>query len=207
MALRLYAATTSAGKLRDFRTAAQAFSIAIEPLAGIERISAPDEDGDTFLANAATKAIYYSRFAPGELVVADDSGLEVDALGGAPGVRSARYAADSGMVDSPDANDNTDVWNNMVLLQRLADIPPSLRTARYHCTLVVARDEQVVQIADGAVEGTILEAPRGTGGFGYDPLFYLPHLGKTMAEIDLETKLSLSHRGRAIAALLPKLNP
>jgi XTP/dITP diphosphohydrolase len=206
MALRLYAATTSAGKLRDFRTAAQAFSVIIEPLPGIEKIPAPDEDGDTFLANAATKAIYYSRFAAGELVMADDSGLEVDALGGAPGVRSARYAADSGMVDSPDANDNTDVWNNMVLLQRMADIPASLRTARYHCTLVVARDEKVVQIADGSVEGTILEAPRGTGGFGYDPLFFLPKLGKTMAEIDLETKLSLSHRGRALAALLPLLN-
>jgi XTP/dITP diphosphohydrolase len=206
MALRLYAATTSAGKLRDFRTAALAFSVIIEPLPGIEKIPAPDEDGDTFLANAATKAIYYSRFAAGELVMADDSGLEVDALGGAPGVRSARYAADSGMVDSPDANDNTDVWNNMVLLQRMADIPASLRTARYHCTLVVARDEKVVQIADGSVEGTILEAPRGTGGFGYDPLFFLPKLGKTMAEIDLETKLSLSHRGRALAALLPLLN-
>ena len=205
MGLRLYAATTSAGKLRDFRTAAQAFSLTIEPLPGIEKISAPEEDGDTFLANAATKAVYYSRFAPGELVVADDSGLEVDALGGAPGVRSARFAADQGLVDSPDANDNTDVWNNMVLLQRLEGMPVSLRTARYHCTLVVAREEKVFQIADGAVEGVILEAPRGTGGFGYDPLFFLPELGKTMAEIDLETKLSLSHRGRAIAALLPKL--
>ena len=95
----------------------------IEPLPGIETIAAPEEDGDTFLANAATKAVYYSRFAPGELVVADDSGLEVDALGGAPGVRSARFAADSGLVDSPDANDNTDVWNNMVLLQKLDEIP------------------------------------------------------------------------------------
>jgi XTP/dITP diphosphohydrolase len=205
MALRLYAATTSAGKLRDFRTAAQAYSVQIEPLPGIERLIAPEEDGDTFLANAATKAVYYSRFAPGELVVADDSGLEVDALGGAPGVRSARYAADSGVVDSPDANDNTDVWNNMLLLQRLAEIPDSLRTARYHCTLVVARDGKVCQVADGMVEGVILDAPRGTGGFGYDPLFYLPALGKSMAEIDLETKLSLSHRGRAIAALLQKL--
>jgi XTP/dITP diphosphohydrolase len=205
MPLRLYAATTSAGKLRDFRTAAQAFSIDLDSLPGIARISAPAEDGDTFLANAATKAVYYSRFAPGELVIADDSGLEVDALGGAPGVRSARYAADSGLVDSPDANDNTDVWNNMLLLQRLNDIPPKLRTARYHCALVAARDGAVVQVADGAVEGMILEAPRGTGGFGYDPLFYLPELGKTMAEIDLETKLSLSHRGRALAALLPKL--
>ena len=206
MALRLYAATTSKGKLRDFRTAAQAFSIAIDPLPGIAEIPAPEEDGDTFLANAATKAVYYSRFVPAELVLADDSGLEVDALGGAPGVRSARYAADAGLVDSPDANDNADVWNNMMLLQKLDGIPAKLRTARYHCTLVAARDGEVVQIADGAVEGAILEAPRGTGGFGYDPLFYLPQLDKTMAEIDLETMLSLSHRGRALAALLPMLS-
>ena len=205
MALRLYAATTSAGKLRDFRTAAQAFSIDLDPLPGIAAFPAPEEDGDTFLANAATKAVYYSRFAPGDLVVADDSGLEVDALGAAPGVRSARFAADAGLVDSPDANDNTDVWNNMLLIQKLAGIPPILRTARYHCTLVAARDGEVVQIADGSIEGVILEAPRGTGGFGYDPLFYLPGLHKTMAEIDLETKLSISHRGRALFALLPKL--
>jgi XTP/dITP diphosphohydrolase len=205
MALRLYASTTSAGKLRDFRTAAHAFSVSIEPLPGIEKIPAPDEDGDTFLANAAIKAVYYSRFAPGELVVADDSGLEVDALGGAPGVRSARFAADTGLVDSPDANDNTDVWNNILLLQKMEAFPPELRTARYHCTLVAARDGEVVQVADGTVEGTILDAPRGRGGFGYDPLFYLPELDKTMAEIDLETKLSISHRGRAIAALLPTL--
>ena len=205
MALRLYAATTSTGKLRDFRTAAQAFSIGLDPLPGIAEIPAPDEDGDTFLANAATKAVYYSRYVPGELVIADDSGLEVDALGGAPGVRSARYAADAGLKDSPDANDNTDVWNNMHLLRKLDGIPAKLRTARYHCTLVAARDGEVVQIADGTVEGTILEAPRGTGGFGYDPLFYLAELDKTMAEIDLETKFSLSHRGRALAALLPKL--
>ena len=205
MPLRLYAATTSAGKLRDFRTAAQAFSIAIDPLPGIAEIPAPEEDGDTFLANAATKAVYYSRSAPAELVLADDSGLEVDALGGAPGVRSARYAADAGLVDSPDANDNTDVWNNILLLQKMEAFPAELRTARYHCTLVAARDGEVVQVADGAVEGTILDAPRGMGGFGYDPLFYLPELGKTMAEIDLETKLSLSHRGRAIAALLAML--
>lgn len=205
MALRLYAATTSAGKLRDFRTAAKAYSVTIEPLPGIEGILPPEEDGDTFLANAAIKAVYYSRFAPGELVVADDSGLEVDALGGAPGVRSARFAADTGLVDSPDANDNTDVWNNILLLQKMEAFPAELRTARYHCTLVAAREGEVVHVADGTVEGTILDAPRGTGGFGYDPLFYLPKLGKTMAEIDLETKLSLSHRGRAIAALLTML--
>ena len=205
MALRLYAATTSQGKLRDFRTAAQAHSLLIDPLPALETIPAPEENGATFTANATLKAVYYSRFAPGQLVMADDSGLEVDALRGAPGVRSARFADDSGLVDSPHANDNTDVRNNMVLLQRLAGIPQARRTARYHCVLVAARDGLSFYTAHGTVEGLILEAPRGAGGFGYDPLFYLPALDRSMAELDLETKLSLSHRGRAIAALLPML--
>ena len=205
MALRLLAATTSQGKLRDFRTAAHAHSIFIDPLPAADNIPAPEEDGATFLANATLKAVYYSRFAPGQLVLADDSGLEVDALNGAPGVRSARFAADSGLVDSPDANDITDVWNNIVLLQRLADVPPDQRTARYLCVLVAALDGEVIQSAEGSVGGLILDAPRGTGGFGYDPLFYLPDLKRTMAEIDIETKLSLSHRGRAVEALLSKL--
>jgi XTP/dITP diphosphohydrolase len=207
MPLRLYAATTSAGKLRDFRTAAQAHSISIDPLPRLENVPAPEENGATFAANATLKAVYYSRFAPGELVVADDSGLEVDALDGAPGVRSARFAADSGLIDSPDANDNTDVWNNIVLLQRMANVPASQRTARYHCVLVAARDGVALHTADGSVEGVILDSPRGTGGFGYDPLFFLPELDRTMAEIDLETKLSLSHRGRALRALLAVLQP
>jgi XTP/dITP diphosphohydrolase len=203
MALRIYVATTSKGKLRDFHTAAQAHNIAIDPLPGLATIPAPEENGDTFAANANLKAVYYSRFAPGCLVLADDSGLEVDALNGAPGVRSARFAADSGLVDSPDANDNTDVWNNMVLLQRVAGVPLERRTARYRCVLVAARDGEPVRTAEGTVDGVILEAPRGTGGFGYDPLFYLPALDRTMAEIDLETKLLFSHRGRAISALVP----
>jgi len=206
MALRLYAATTSQGKLRDFRTAAEAHGVDIDPLPGLAAIPAPEEDGATFAANATLKAKYYSRLAPGMLVLADDSGLEVDALNGAPGVRSARFAADSGLVDSPDANDNTDVWNNMVLIQRLAGVAASRRAARYRCVLVAARDGEALHTAEGAVDGMILEAPRGTGGFGYDPLFYLPSLDRTMAEIDLQTKLSLSHRGRAIAALLPMLS-
>jgi XTP/dITP diphosphohydrolase len=202
MAIRLYAATSSEGKLRDFRTAAAAWSVAIEVLPALRTIPAPEETGATFTANATLKAVYYSRFAPGQLVLADDSGLEVDALDGAPGVRSARFAADAGLVDSPDANDNTDVWNNMVLLQRLAGVEPARRTARYHCVLVAARDGLPFHTAHGKVEGVILEAPRGTGGFGYDPLFYLPERGCTMAELDPETKLSLSHRGRALEALL-----
>ena len=205
MAIRLYASTTSQGKLRDFRTAAEAYGLIIEPLPSLEATSAPEESGDTFLANAALKAVYYSKLTPGELVVADDSGLEVDALNGAPGVRSARFAADSGLIDSPDANDNTDVWNNILLLEKLAKIPQPQRTARYRCVLVAARDGQAIYTTEGVVEGMILESPRGTGGFGYDPLFYLSQLDQTMAEISLETKLSLSHRGRAIAALLPLL--
>jgi XTP/dITP diphosphohydrolase len=207
MALRLYVATSSKGKLRDFATAALAHDVLIEPLPGLATIPAPEENGITFLANATLKAVYYSRFAPDHLVLADDSGLEVDALDGAPGVRSARFAADAGLTDSPDANDNTDVWNNMVLIQRLAGIPPEQRTARYRCVLVAARNGQPFCTAEGSVEGHILDAPRGTGGFGYDPLFYLPELQLTMAEIDLETKHSLSHRGRAFAALLGQLHP
>ena len=205
MPLRLYAATSSQGKLRDFRAAAAAWSVNIDPLPALATIPAPEENGTTFADNATLKAVYYSAFAPGELVIADDSGLEVDALHGAPGVRSARFAADAGLIDSPDANDNTDVWNNTVLLQRLAGVAAPQRTARYHCVLVAARDRQPIHTADGTVEGVILDAPRGTGGFGYDPLFYLPWLDRTMAEISVETKLSLSHRGRALAALLPML--
>jgi XTP/dITP diphosphohydrolase len=206
MALRLLAATTSQGKLRDFRAAAAAHSIFIDPLPAIATVSAPEECGATFAANATLKAVYYSRFAPGMMVLADDSGLEVDALDGAPGVRSARFAANTGLVDSPDANDNSDVWNNMILLQRLVHVPLPKRTARYRCALVAARDGQPLLTANGSVDGIILEAPRGTGGFGYDPLFYLPDLGKTMAELDLETKHTLSHRGRALAALLSMLS-
>lgn len=205
MEFRLYVASTSTGKLRDFRAAAQAHGLEIEPLPNLSEIAAPAEDGETFEANATHKAAYYSRFDRKVLVLADDSGLEVDALGGAPGVRSARFAADSGLVDSPDANDNTDVWNNMVLLQKMAEIPYVRRTARYRCVLAVARDGAILHTAEGAVEGMILDAPRGTGGFGYDPLFYLPDLDRTMAEIDLVTKLSVSHRGRALSALLSML--
>src|SRR6202789_2787951 len=176
MALRLFAATTSQGKLRDFRTAAEAHGFDLDPLPALSTIPAPEEDGTTFSANATLKAVYYSRFAPGELVIADDSGIEVDALNGAPGVRSARFAADSGLVDSPDANDNTDVWNNIVLIQKLAGVPAERRAGRYLCVLVAARDGEALFTAEGSVDGRILEEPRGRGGFGYDPLFYLPQL-------------------------------
>jgi len=207
MAFRLFVATTSQGKLADFREAAEEYQIAIDPVPGLPTIPAPREDGPTLEANAIAKALYYSGFAPNELVVADDSGLEVDALNGAPGVRSARFAADTGLTDSPDANDNTDVWNNIVLLQKLDGVPMERRTARYRCVLAAARDSELVMTAEGAVEGLILEAPHGTGGFGYDPLFYLPDLDQTMADLDVSVKFALSHRGLAFAELLPRLIP
>jgi XTP/dITP diphosphohydrolase len=196
----LYVATTNAGKLRDFAVATSLLNVAIQPLPGLAAIPAPPEDSPTFDANARSKAEYYSRRATGLWVLADDSGLEVDALDGAPGVRSARFAADAGVtfagVATPDAQ------NNAYLLQRLINIDSSERTARYRCSLAVARDGEVERVADGAVEGMILTGPRGTGGFGYDPLFWLRALNKTMAEIDLATKQTLSHRGRALRALL-----
>jgi len=207
MALRLFVATTNAGKLADFREAAEEYEIAIDPVPGLRTIPSPHEHGETFEANAITKAIYYSGFAPNEVVIADDSGLEVDALDGAPGVRSARFAADSGLTDSPDANDNTDVWNNIVLLQKLDGVPAERRTARYRCVLAAARDGEVLLTAEGTVEGLILEAPHGTGGFGYDPLFYLPDLDQTMADLDISVKFAISHRGLAFAELLPRLLP
>ena len=199
--IRLYAATSNPGKLRDFTAAtAEERDVSIEPLPGLDRIAPPPEDEITFEGNAREKAVYYSRFLPGAIVVADDSGLEVDALDGEPGVRSARNAADTGFV--ADTGTNTDQSNNLYLLRRLEDVPADQRSGRYRCVLAAARDGKCLLTAEGAVEGQILTAPSGDGGFGYDPLFYLPEIGQTMAEIDLATKHQLSHRGRALRALL-----
>ena len=200
MPLILYAATTNPGKLRDFAVAAESSGIRIEPLPGLGEIPAPHEDQPTFAGNASLKAVYYSRFTAG-YVLADDSGLEVDALAGEPGVRSARYARDLGF-DTPEAR-TTDERNNLCLLARMQGM--AQRSARYHCVLALARAGEVLLTADGSVEGEILTAPRGTGGFGYDPLFWVPRLQRTMAEIPLDEKHTLSHRGRAFRALLPQL--
>lgn len=203
MVKTLYIATTNPGKLRDFAAAAAIQELAIAPLPNLESIPAPEENGDTFAANARLKAVYYSAFSPGELVMADDSGLEVDALNGEPGVRSARYAEDAGYGSS--AGGSIDERNNLYLLDRLASRHAGKYTARYRCVIVAARDGEVLHTTEGAVEGEILKEPRGSGGFGYDPLFYLPELKKTMAEVDLETKNSLSHRGKAFFKLLEDL--
>jgi XTP/dITP diphosphohydrolase len=201
MARTLYIASTNPGKLRDFSLAALRHGIEILPLPGLGAIEAPAEDALTFADNAAEKAIYYSRFHPGEMVVADDSGLEVDFLQGAPGVRSARFAADAGFREAhtPDAN------NNLFLLQQLGAVADGERGARYRCVLAVAQDGKPLVVAEGAVEGRILSAPRGHGGFGYDPLFYVPALDRTMAEIDDQARWTHSHRGQAFRALLEVL--
>lgn len=198
--IRIYAATSNAGKVRDFEAAAAANpDVVIEPLPRLGDIAAPGEDAADFEGNAIAKAEYYSRFAPGEIVIADDSGLEVDALRGEPGVRSARYAADAGFRVEGATVDET---NNLLLLRKMADVPEGRRQGRYRCVIAAARDGVFEFSGDGFVHGEILTAPRGTGGFGYDPLFYIPALGKTMAEIDLETKHGISHRGHALRAVL-----
>jgi XTP/dITP diphosphohydrolase len=203
----LYVATSNPGKLRDFSTAAANATIAdrvtILPLPGLNEIAAPAEDQPTFEGNAILKARFYSRHAPGQIVLADDSGLEVDCLNGDPGVRSARYADDQHFPTTPGSS--IDDRNNAALLRAMDGIPPNCRHAHYRCILAAARGGEIIATASGTVEGQILLAPQGDGGFGYDPLFFLPGLNKAMSEIDLETKLTLSHRGRALASLLQRL--
>jgi XTP/dITP diphosphohydrolase len=205
--MTLYIATSNPGKLRDFAAAASEL-ITLTPLPNLNQIPAPAEDEPTFEGNARLKAIYYSHHAQGEIVIADDSGLEVDALNDAPGVRSARYAEDEHFT----APGTTDERNNLCLLEALRKLALSKSStqnpiARYHCVLAAARDGKILATGDGRVEGKILSAPRGANGFGYDPLFYLPEQKKTMAELDIQTKLTFSHRGRAFAALLKALLP
>jgi len=196
---RVLIATTNRGKLRDFQGAAAAFDIAIVSLPNLDRLPAVTEDGQTFEANARKKAETYSRCVPGEMVIADDSGLEVDALGGAPGVHSARYA-----VDAPDlrSRNATDEANNARLLRELKDVPPPRRTARFVCVIAAARSGKVLQVFRGEAEGMILTTPSGHQGFGYDPLFYSPTSRKAFAELSPEEKAGYSHRGAAFRKFL-----
>jgi XTP/dITP diphosphohydrolase len=202
--VKILIASTNPGKLRDFRSAAAIFDVELETLPGLTEIAAPPEDEETFEGNARVKAEYYSRFAPGELVLADDSGLEVDALFGAPGVRSARYAEDliaSGEFPAVQfAATTVDERNNLCLLRAMEN--ETDRKARYRCALALACDGIVIHVSDGSVDGEILRKQRGNDGFGYDPLFCLPQLNLTMAEVALEEKQRLSHRGRALNSLL-----
>ncbi|SEB55449.1 non-canonical purine NTP pyrophosphatase [Terriglobus roseus] len=201
--MTIYVATSNPGKLRDFRAAAGAYpGITIEPLPGLANIPAPAEDAPDFEGNARAKAIYYSKFAPGAWVMADDSGLEVDALEGRPGVRSARFSEDVGVVATGGGLDEN---NNLALT--LAMIEQTNRAARYRCALALAVDGAVELVTFGKLEGEILEEPEGDGGFGYDPLFHVPELGCTMAQVGMEDRMRVSHRGRALASLLRQWRP
>jgi XTP/dITP diphosphohydrolase len=217
--LRVLVATSNAGKLRDFAGAAAPYGIAIATIPNFSSLPEVIEDGTTFEENARKKAESYSLAVPGELVLADDSGLEIDALGGAPGVRSARYAADelaSGddndnehgneRPDEPDAvernSNSNDEANNGRVLRELANVAAEKRTARFVCVLAVARDGQTIHTFRGTAEGLILDAPRGNNGFGYDPLFYFRQIGKTFADLSTVKKAHYSHRGAAFRAFL-----
>ena len=196
-------ATSNAGKLRDFAGAAAPFGITIANIPNFSSLPEVVEDGITFEENARKKAESYSLAVPGELVLADDSGLEIDALGGAPGVHSARYAArDLQNKDSLAECNTNDEANNAKVLRELKDIPEQNRTACFVCVLAVARDGQTLHTFRGTAEGVILDAPRGHNGFGYDPLFYFPQIGKTFAELSAEEKAHYSHRGAAFRAFL-----
>lgn len=201
----LYLASTNPGKLREFRAAALPHGVLVEALPGISQLPPCIEDGETFEANACKKALHYAAFTE-DLVFADDSGICVDALGGTPGVYSARFAG-------PHA---TDEANNETLLEELKAIPKNgdlllsfpwgeAFRAHYECVIALAQKGTILATAEGRVEGGIITAPRGRGGFGYDPYFFYPPLGQTFAEVSAEEKFAVSHRGIAFRRLLERL--
>ena len=191
---RLLVASSNRHKLEEFRELAAGSGLLLDSLPGFDVLAAFDETAETLAENAAGKAIHYSR-GTAEWVMADDSGLVVPALGGAPGVRSSRYAGPEG-----DAGKNI-----RKLLDALAGKKGRDREARFVCVLALGRAGRVEAVFSGAVEGTILEAPRGAGGFGYDPVFSHEPAGKTFAELPREEKNRLSHRGRAFRKLVAYL--
>jgi XTP/dITP diphosphohydrolase len=201
----LIVATSNPGKLREFRALLADLPFDLHSLDELG-IAAPEETGASFLENALLKAKYAAAAASAAGIrgaaalnvaaIADDSGLEVDALGGAPGIFSARYAG----VGADDAA------NNAKLLNALAGMCSEQRRARYRCALVfVSAPSAAPLIAEGVWEGTIIDIPRGSGGFGYDPYFWLPDLGVTAAQLDPADKNRLSHRGLAMRALRDQL--
>jgi XTP/dITP diphosphohydrolase len=183
-------ATTNRDKLREIRRTLDGAPVALVGLDGLPPIEEPEETGATFAENARLKARHYAA-ASGLLTVAEDSGLEIDALDGEPGVRSARFLR-------PDASYPE---RFAAIARRLRAVPDDRRTARFVCAVAVARGNDVVFEALGTVEGRILDTPRGTAGFGYDPVFYYPPYGRTLAEVTEEEKLRIAHRGVAFRKL------
>jgi XTP/dITP diphosphohydrolase len=196
---RILIATSNPGKVRDFAGAARTHGIEIAGIPNFSSLPLAVEDGQTFEENARKKADEYSRYVPGEIVVADDSGIEIDALGGAPGVHSKRYAADQPHLAEANTDDEE---NNIRVLLELKDVAAEKRTGRFVCVLAAARDGKTLETFRGVAEGVILDAPRGTNGFGYDPLFFFPQIHKTFAELSAEEKAKYSHRGVAFRQFL-----
>lgn len=181
--------TRNAHKLVEIRQIlGQSFELL--DLSSVPALGEVEETGTTFEENAALKALAASAHFGG-WVLADDSGLEVDALSGAPGVYSARFSGEGA----------TDVTNRALLLEKLAGVPSNQRSARFRCVIALARGGEVLAHFSGAVEGAIIQSEKGEGGFGYDPLFVPEGFGETFAELGAETKNRLSHRGRALAGL------
>ena len=195
--MKLLIATNNPGKVREYEELLETLPAAVEITYPAQQGLAleVEESGETFEENARLKALAFAQ-ASGLLTLADDSGLEVDALDGAPGVRSARYAG-------PDAND---VDRYRKLLGALAGVPADRRSARFRCVVALAQPDGTIHTADGTCEGEIGHEPRGTHGFGYDPVFVVDgYGGRTMAELAPEIKNRISHRGRALAAIRPRL--
>jgi XTP/dITP diphosphohydrolase len=194
--MTVYACSSNRAKLEELVLAGRESGLSnptIEPLPGLKQIAPPYENGISFEENAAIKAEYYSGFTE-ELVLADDSGLEVAGLHGAPGIHSARYAG-------PNA---TDAENNDLLLRRLEN--QRNRAARFVCAVALAHAGHVCTTVRSTAEGEILRQPRGERGFGYDPLFFYPPLGRTFAELTRDEKFMVSHRGRALRSLFTYLS-
>lgn len=192
--IEIVVATKNAGKIAEFEAALSGLFVKTLSLSDFSDVPEAIEDGLTFSENAEIKARHYAHFI-GKACLADDSGLEVDALGGDPGVYSARYSGDQA----------TDEDNNRKLLANLVKSGASNSMARFRCALAFVNADGTVITAEGACEGVILDKPRGKGGFGYDPLFFIPDLGKTMAELTVEEKNAISHRGKAIRNMALKL--
>ena len=188
--MKLLLATTSRGKIREQRASLVGVDLELVTLESWPELDPPAEPGPSFLDNAIVKALYYHR-ATGLLAVGEDSGLEIDALGGEPGIRSARWLGE----DTP-----YDIKNARVL-QMLSDIAEDDRSARYVSAVALADDDAIVFTAESICEGRIATEPRGEGGFGYDPIFFYPPFGVTMAELSAERKNRVSHRGQAMAKL------
>lgn len=189
----LLVATTNQGKFVEIAEALKDLPLRILSLRDFPGAPPVVEDGDTFLANARKKAHETARWS-GQLTLADDSGIVVDALGGRPGVHSARYAGENA----------TDEDNRRLLLEELSGVPDEKRGAAFVCVLVLAHPDGREMVAEGRIEGRITGEARGSNGFGYDPLFLIPSLGKTTAELPMTEKNALSHRGLALKALRGK---